>query len=259
MIGNSKRKEINRIIKDNIGDMGHIDCHYLPKNILENNFKDRYYLIELIDDRSRIISLELSKDIQSITVMFKTLNMINFLRNIYSIEFKEILTDNGSEFGGGREKKNKYTNPFERLLKELNIKHRYTKPYNPQTNGKIERLWRTINDELLDGIVFNDEQHLKDELMKYIIYFNEYRPHSSLEGKTPKKYLMDEKTSKTEDSATKEEKVDDTEGIATEEQITSPKKYINIAKYKDNGNNPLGNNNESKNESKNQKFCHRIS
>jgi hypothetical protein len=196
MIGNSKKKEINKIIKDNIGDMGHIDCHYLPKNIIENNFKDRYYLIGLIDDKSRIISLELSKDIQSITVMFKTLNMINFLRNIYNIEFKEILTDNGSEFGGGREKRNKDTNPFERLLKELNIKHRYTKPYNPQTNGKIERLWRTINDELLDGITFDNEQHLKDELMKYTIYFNEYRSHSSLDEKTPRKYLENERETK---------------------------------------------------------------
>jgi hypothetical protein len=149
MIGNS-RKDIKKIIKDNVGDMGHIDCHYLPKNIIKDNFKDRYYLIGLIDDKSRIISLELSKDIQSLTVMLKTLEMINFMRNIYNIEFKEILTDNGSEFGGGREKKNKYTNPFERLLRELNIKHRYTKPYTPQTNGKIERLWKTINGELLD-------------------------------------------------------------------------------------------------------------
>lgn len=68
--------------------------------------------------------------------MFKTLNMINFLRNIYNIEFKSIMTDNGPEFGCGKEKNNKDTNPFERFLKELNIKHIYTKPYKPQTNGK---------------------------------------------------------------------------------------------------------------------------
>ena len=196
MIGNSKREEINKIIKDNVRDMGHMDCHYLPKNIIENNFRDRYYLVGLIDDKSRIIALELTKDIQSITVMFKTLNMINFLRNIYNVEFKEILTDNGGEFGGGKEKRNKDTNPFERLLKELNIKHRYTKPYNPQTNGKIERLWRIINDELLDGMIFDGEQHLREELIKYTIYFNEYRTHGSLEGRTPRECLVDERENK---------------------------------------------------------------
>jgi transposase InsO family protein len=196
MIGNS-RENIRKIIREDVGELAHMDCHYLPKNIIRNDFKDRYYLVGLIDDKSRIISLELSKDIQSITVMFKTLEMINFLRNIYNIEFKEMLTDNGSEFGGGKEKKNKYTNPFERLLKELNIKHRYTKPYHPQTNGKIERLWKTINSELLDNMVFDSEKHFREELMKYTIYFNEYRPHSSLDGKTPKEIADREREEKT--------------------------------------------------------------
>lgn len=172
-IGNSKRN-IKRIIKDNIGDLGHIDCHYLPKNIIKDNFKDRYYLIGLMDDKSRILSLTVSKDIKALTVMFKTLEMINFLRNVYDIEFKEILSDNGSEFGSGKQSNNKDTHPFERLLKELNIKHIYTKPSHPQTNGKIERVWRIIDDELLgDSIVFDSEEELKEEIMKYNIYYNE--------------------------------------------------------------------------------------
>ena len=41
----------------------------------------------------KILSLSISKD--AITVMFKTLEMINFLKNVYNIEFKEILSDNG--------------------------------------------------------------------------------------------------------------------------------------------------------------------
>ena len=41
-------------------------------------------------------------------------------------------------FGSGKQSNNKDTHPFERLLKELNIKH--TKPSHPQTNGKI--IWR---------------------------------------------------------------------------------------------------------------------
>ena len=123
--------------------------------------------------------------------MFKTLEMINFLKNIYGIEFKEILTDNGSEFGGGKLANNKDTHPYERLLQELNIKHRYTKPAHPQTNGKIERIWRIIDDELLSDMVFDSEEHLKEEIMKYIIYYNEYREHTSLGRKTPKDALLE--------------------------------------------------------------------
>ena len=46
-----------------------MDCHYLPKNTIKNNLKDKYYLIGLMDDKSRILSLTSSKDIKSITVM----------------------------------------------------------------------------------------------------------------------------------------------------------------------------------------------
>ena len=184
--------EINKYIRDNIGDLGHIDCHYLPKNIIENDFNNRYYLIGLIDDKSRILALTLSKDIKALTVMFKTLGMINFFKDVYNIEFKEILTDNGPEFGEGKQKNNKDNHPFERLLQELNIKHRYSRPYHPQTNGKIERIWRIIDEELLEGMVFKNEEHLKEEIMKYNIYYNEYRKHTSLNNKTPKEYLLEE-------------------------------------------------------------------
>ncbi len=45
--------------------------------------------------------------------MFSTLGMMNLLKSEYSINFEEILTDNGAEFGSGRWAKNKETNPFE--------------------------------------------------------------------------------------------------------------------------------------------------
>jgi len=177
-----------KIIKKRIGEMGHIDCHYLPKNIIKDD-NNRYYIIGIVDDYSRIIMMNVLKDIKAISVMFATLEIINLLKNIYNIEFEEILSDNGSEFGSGKNTKNKDYHPFERLLIELNIKHRYTRPYRPQTNGKIERVWRTVKDDLLEDMVFNNLEHLKDELMQYCIYYNEHRPSTSLGGKTPKDML----------------------------------------------------------------------
>ena len=44
-----KQQYVTRIIKDNPGDLGHIDCHYLPTGIIENDSK-RYYLCAIIDD-----------------------------------------------------------------------------------------------------------------------------------------------------------------------------------------------------------------
>ena len=57
---------------------------------------------------------------------------------------------------------------MERMLKELGIKHRYTRPYRPQTNGKIERFWRTLNEDL--RTTFESVSELKDELQQYLLY-----------------------------------------------------------------------------------------
>ena len=69
------------------------------------------------------------------------------------------------------------------------IKHRRTKPYRPQTNGKIERFWRTFNEEVIDGAEYNNLDELKDSVLGYNFYYNEHRPHQSLNGKTPQLML----------------------------------------------------------------------
>ena len=75
--------------------------------------------------------------------------------------------------------------PFERMLQELGIKHRYTRPYRPQTNGKVERFWRSLEDELIEGVTFENKEELEQELLNYLIYYNEHRPHQGINGLTP--------------------------------------------------------------------------
>lgn len=172
------------IIKEKAGELGHIDCHYLPKGLLQNDSK-RYYLVALIDSCSRVAWAEVVEDIQSLTVMFSVLRLMNLIHRRYQIQFQEVLTDNGPEFGSGRFAKNKHSNPFERMLCEMGIKHRYTKPYRPQTNGKVERFWKTLKEDLLEETVFDSLDDFKAELEQYILYYNEIREHQSLNHKTP--------------------------------------------------------------------------
>ena len=53
---------------------------------------------------------------------------------------------------------------------------------------KIERFWKTLKEDFLEDSLFNNEEDLKDELLGFITYYNEYRPHSSLNGDTPRKF-----------------------------------------------------------------------
>lgn len=181
-----RMKEVKRkIIKEKVGEMGHIDCHYLPKGIIENSDK-RMYVVGVIDDCSRVAWCELTDDIQGLTVMFAIMRCLKALKANYGIEFREVLTDNGPEFGGGSQSdKNQMTSPVKRLLYEMGIKHRTIKPYRPQTNGKIERFWRALEEDFVEETVFETREELEEELLKYMVYYNEYRPHQGIDGMKP--------------------------------------------------------------------------
>ena len=182
----SEKTERRKIIMSKIGELVHIDCHQLSKGITISEPDKTYYLLGVLDDYSRTCWVELMEDKKSLTVMFAALKAFNMLRHRYGIEIESVMTDNGAEFGSGKNTKNKDEHPFERLLTEMEMKHIYTKPYRPQTNGKIERFWKTLKEDFTEDSLFNDKEDLKDELLGFIAYYNEHRPHSSLNGKTPK-------------------------------------------------------------------------
>ena len=174
------------IIKKKAGELGHIDSHYLSKCIIHSESRHRY-LVVVIDSCTRVAWAELVDDIKSLTVMFAVLKCFNILADHYNIRFQEVLTDNGPEFGTKVSKK-KAEHPFERMLMELELKHRYTRPYRPQTNGKAERFWRTIEEDLLHETTFDSVEELKEELLQYLYYYNQERPHQAIGGLTPAEF-----------------------------------------------------------------------
>ena len=47
------------------------------------------------------------------------------------------------------------------------MKHRYTKLYRPQINGKIERFWETLKEDFIEDALYNDIEDLKEELLGF--------------------------------------------------------------------------------------------
>ena len=186
-----EEKEIKRrYLMSKIGELVHIDLHQLSKGITIKEPNTTYYILGVIDDLSRTCWLEVIPDKKALTVMFATLKAFNMLKNTYNIEIDSVMTDNGAEFGSGINTKKKDEHPFERLLIEMQMKHKYTKPYRPQTNGKIERFWKTLKEDFIEDSLFNDLEDLKEEILGYVVYYNEHRPHSSLNGLTPKQFVQ---------------------------------------------------------------------
>lgn len=125
------------------------------------------YTLSVLDDCSRY-SLALVK-FKNVT----TKSVINILDKLIKIHGKprEILTDNGSVYGLNSKK-----SKFDVWCRRRNIKHIRTKVHSPQTNGKVERLFKTIDKEI---------EFCNNDLEYFRCRYNHHRPHSSLDNKTP--------------------------------------------------------------------------
>jgi transposase len=177
-------KEVKRkIIKERMGQLGHIDCHHLSKSVIRGQNR-KLYLICVLDDYSRLAWAQVMEDITALTVMFTAMHCMQSLKREFGIQFEEIIADNGPEFGPSTSL-NKRNHPFERMLIETGIKRRYMQPYRPQTNGKVERFWRTLKEDLIEDTDFDSLEELEDELLKYLVYYNWERPHQGIDGKKP--------------------------------------------------------------------------
>jgi transposase InsO family protein len=177
-------REVKRkIIKERMGQLGHIDCHHLSKSVIRGQNR-KLYLLCVIDDYSRLAWAEVMEDITALTTMFTAMRCMQALKREFGIQFEEIIADNGPEFGPAISQ-NKQNHPFERMLIETGIKRRYIQPYRPQTNGKVERFWRTLKEDLIEDTDFDSFKELEDELLKYLVYYNWERPHQGINGKKP--------------------------------------------------------------------------
>ena len=181
------REEKRRIIKEKLGELGHVDLHQLSRDIFLTPPSSTAFIVSLVDSCSRLAWAEVVPSKKALPVMFRTLKMIDTLNHHYGIQFAEILSDNGAEFAS---RNNLEDHPFEAMLIELGIKHRYTRPYRPQTNGKVERFWRTLDEDVIQGATFDNIHHFAKELFEYLVYYNEMRPHQALAGKTPKDFAQ---------------------------------------------------------------------
>ena len=88
---------------------------------------------------------------------------------------------NGPECKGTLEKEH----PFETLCTELGIKHIYTRPYRPQTNGKIEAFFKIIKREFFYPNSFESTEEMTLNLGNYLFEFNHLRKHGGLNYEPP--------------------------------------------------------------------------
>lgn len=98
---------------------------------------------------------------------------------------EQILTDNGKVFTG------RFCHPpvevlFDAICREHGIEHLLTQPRSPTTTGKIERFHRSMRAEFLSNrTAFANLKVAQQALDEWVAYYNNARPHQSLDMATP--------------------------------------------------------------------------
>ena len=65
------------------------------------------------------------------------------------------------------------------------VKHKWTKPYRPQTNGKVERFNRTLAAEWAYAKPYASEAERAAAYETWLHHYNHHRPHTGIGGQTP--------------------------------------------------------------------------
>jgi transposase InsO family protein len=174
---------VKRYEKRNPGELLHADTYHLSKTMMSD--RTTRHLFGIVDDYSRLAYME---PLWTNTAADVTRAFFHSLRFFlaHGIHPKCVMTDNGSEFTAFTSCKAKRTHFFETMLDIAGIRHIYTAPYHPQTNGKVERFWKIVQQECIFHLDPGQSmQSLAQEVEGYLYRYNYQRRHGALNYVTP--------------------------------------------------------------------------
>jgi transposase InsO family protein len=128
-----------------------------------------------VDDATRLAHVEVLNDERRNTTTGFLLRALRWFRE-QGIRAERVMTDNGSAYRSRR---------FAKALRLLTIRHIFTRPYTPKTNGKAERFIQTLLREWAYGLSHPTSNARNADLPRWIDWFNQKRPHSALNGLPP--------------------------------------------------------------------------
>ncbi|ETH63795.1 IS481 family transposase [Bordetella pertussis] len=191
------------------GDLLHIDIKKLgriqrPGHRVTGNRRDTVegagwdFVFVAIDDHARVAFTDIHPDERFPSAVQFLKDAVAYYQRL-GVTIQRLLTDNGSAFR---------SRAFAALCHELGIKHRFTRPYRPQTNGKAERFiqsalreWAYWTPTALVGALdlvklqlpafdqaahtYQNSQHRADAMKSWLHHYNWHRPHQGIGRAVP--------------------------------------------------------------------------
>jgi len=168
------------------GHLLHIDTKKLgrierPSHRVTGNRRDTVegagweFLFVAIDDHSRIGFTDMYPDESKQSAVQFLRNAVAYFGSL-GVRVEKLLTDNGNPFRA---------KVFAAACSELGVRHRFTRAYRPQTNGKAERFIQSALREWAYPWVYQHSSERTDTLEAWNHHYNWHRPHQGIGGLAP--------------------------------------------------------------------------
>jgi transposase InsO family protein len=146
-----------------------------PKNAHYNPKMGHAFVHTAIDDHSRMAYAEIHDDETAATATGVLRRAVAWFA-ARDVAVQRVLSDNGSAYR---------SHLWRDVCAELGIKHTRTRPYRPQTNGKIERFHRTMSEGWGYARCYGSETERRQALPAWLHEYNHHRPHTACGNKPP--------------------------------------------------------------------------
>ena len=177
---------VRRYEKKHPGELLHLDIKKLGRirgvgHRITGNRRDTSpgagweYVHVCIDDHSRLAYVEVLPDERQGTATGFLERAVAWYAE-HGIQTQRILTDNGNGYRSHR---------FAGACRRLAVRHGFTRPYRPQTNGKAERLIQTLLREWAYRFAYRSSRQRRLRLARYLHFYNWHRQHTSLNRRAP--------------------------------------------------------------------------
>ena len=176
----------NRYERAKPGELVHVDIKKLGKfdragkrfTGVQRRTAQRYgweYVHVCIDDATRIAYVEVLEDELGPTCVRFFERAIAWFASL-GIRIERVMSDNGGGY---------ISYGFAQLCELHLIRHIFTRPYRPRTNGKAERFIQTLQREWAYARPYESSKQRREVLRPWLRHYNRRRPHGSLDGESP--------------------------------------------------------------------------
>lgn len=178
-----------RYVRDHPGELLHVDTKPLARVPKGGGHRLRgrsaatrprgggYDVIHVaVDDASRLAFAQILPDGRGPTAAQFLLAAAAFFAE-HGIRVQRVMTDRSPSYTKAH--------AFRLALQRRQIRHKVTRPYHPQTNGKAERFIQTLLAEWAYARLYRSNQERLSAFPKWLTHYNHHRPHTALGGLSP--------------------------------------------------------------------------